>query len=325
MEKRYQIFISSTFADLEEERKKIMEAVIEMDCFPAGMEMFPASDCEQFEYIKGVIDQSDYYILVIGGRYGSTNEEGTSYTEMEFDYAIENGIPVFAFIKKDVLNIVVSKTDIDVEKKQKLDNFRKKAEKGRLVAYWDTAYELKSKIFSTFRQGTKSYPRIGWVKGDLQPDTELLKQINLLRTENEQLKENLQECTRISNEMIGNPQNNIKDILVKCDKEIEIEYDDENDNTYFVKVPLIDILGGIGSKIINEYDLEKVKAYINISYLPFLPDIEGEDFYLSDFTLEEIKTKLYALGIINIKTRLNREYISLTSLGNQIFLKTVKF
>lgn len=64
MEKRYQIFISSTFADLEEERKEVMEAIINLDCFPAGIEMFPAVDIEQFEYIKSIIDQSDYYILI---------------------------------------------------------------------------------------------------------------------------------------------------------------------------------------------------------------------------------------------------------------------
>ena len=57
MDKRYQVFISSTFADLEKERKGIMEAIIGLDCFPAGMEMFPATDTEQFEYIKTIIAQ----------------------------------------------------------------------------------------------------------------------------------------------------------------------------------------------------------------------------------------------------------------------------
>ena len=85
MDKRYQVFISSTFADLEEERKGIMQAIIELDCFPAGMEMFPATDSEQFEYIKTIIDESDYYVLIVAGRYGSIAEDGISYTEKEFD------------------------------------------------------------------------------------------------------------------------------------------------------------------------------------------------------------------------------------------------
>lgn len=72
MNKKYQVFVSSTYADLEEERRSVIQTVIGMDCIPAGMELFPATDEEQFEFIKRVIDDCDYYLLIIGGRYGST-------------------------------------------------------------------------------------------------------------------------------------------------------------------------------------------------------------------------------------------------------------
>ena len=88
MDKRYQVFISSTYSDLKEERSRVMKSIMDMDCIPAGMELFPAVDEEQFEFIKRIIDDSDYYILIIGGRYGSMTENGISYTEMEFDYAM---------------------------------------------------------------------------------------------------------------------------------------------------------------------------------------------------------------------------------------------
>jgi len=71
MDKRYQVFVSSTFADLKEERQAVMQALLSLDHFPAGMELFPASDEDQWALIKGVIDDSDYYVLVVGGRYGS--------------------------------------------------------------------------------------------------------------------------------------------------------------------------------------------------------------------------------------------------------------
>jgi hypothetical protein len=73
MDKRYQIFVSSTFADLQEERQAVMQALLSLEHFPAGMEAFPASDDDAWTLIQGVIDDSDYYVLVIGGRYGSTN------------------------------------------------------------------------------------------------------------------------------------------------------------------------------------------------------------------------------------------------------------
>jgi len=71
MNKRYQVFVSSTYADLREERSKVIQTIMELDCLPAGMEIFPAIDEEQFNFIKRIIDDCDYYLLIIGGRYGS--------------------------------------------------------------------------------------------------------------------------------------------------------------------------------------------------------------------------------------------------------------
>jgi len=81
MEKKYQIFISSTFKDLVEERQSVMRAILDMGHIPSGMEYFSASPLEQFKYISKVIDQCDYYVLIIGGRYGSTDVDGISFTE----------------------------------------------------------------------------------------------------------------------------------------------------------------------------------------------------------------------------------------------------
>jgi len=89
MDKRYQVFVSSTFVDLEEERQKVLQTLMEMDCIPAGMELFPAADEEQWEFIQKVIDDCDYYLLIIGGKYGSVADDGLSYTEKEFDYAVK--------------------------------------------------------------------------------------------------------------------------------------------------------------------------------------------------------------------------------------------
>ncbi len=146
MEKKYQVFISSTFSDLEDERRKIIDAVLECDCFPAGMEMFPALDMEQFTYIKSVIDKSDYYILVLAGRYGSLANDGISYTEKEYNYAIEKGIPALIFVKRDIETIPASKKETDPRRKEKLLSFRMRVAQNRLLSYWDEPYELKSKV-----------------------------------------------------------------------------------------------------------------------------------------------------------------------------------
>lgn len=42
-DRRYQVFVSSTFRDLEVERQKVLQAVLEIKAFPAGMELFPSA------------------------------------------------------------------------------------------------------------------------------------------------------------------------------------------------------------------------------------------------------------------------------------------
>ena len=64
MEKKYQIFISSTYKDLIEARSKVRDAILSMMHFPVGMEMFNAADEEQWEIIQETIDSSDYYPFI---------------------------------------------------------------------------------------------------------------------------------------------------------------------------------------------------------------------------------------------------------------------
>ena len=44
MDKRYQVFICSTFKDLQEERHEVMQVLLGLDCIPSGMELFLATN-----------------------------------------------------------------------------------------------------------------------------------------------------------------------------------------------------------------------------------------------------------------------------------------
>ena len=76
MNKKYQIFISSTYTDLIEERRKLQDTILSMSHFPVGMELFSAADEKQWSIIQKTIDTSDYYVLIIGNKYGTVIEEG---------------------------------------------------------------------------------------------------------------------------------------------------------------------------------------------------------------------------------------------------------
>lgn len=91
---KYQFFVGSTYKDLVDERQVAINAIIETNNIVAGMEFFGAVGENQLEHIKQEIDQTDYYLLIIGGRYGSLTKSGISYTEEEYDYAVLNGVRV---------------------------------------------------------------------------------------------------------------------------------------------------------------------------------------------------------------------------------------
>ncbi len=159
-----------------------------MDCIPAGMELFPSADEEQWAFIKRIIDDCDYYLIIIGGRYGSTTPEGISYTEKEFDYAHEKGIKIIALLHEDPDSLPVNKSDIDPRLREKLDAFRTKVGTSRLVKFWKSAEDLPGIIALSLSKTIKTYPAVGWVRASAVANEDVLRELNHLRKENDQIK-----------------------------------------------------------------------------------------------------------------------------------------
>lgn len=164
-DKKYQVFVSSTYDDLREERREVMQALLELDCIPSGMELFPAANEDQWSLIKGVIDDCDYYIVIIGGRYGSIGPDGLSYTEMEYRYAVESGKPVAAFLHGNPGAIPANLTEKTDDGKKKLDTFRDLARK-KMCKNWTSAHELGSVVSRSLVTMRKQHPGVGWVRAD---------------------------------------------------------------------------------------------------------------------------------------------------------------
>lgn len=188
MDKKYQVFVSSTYEDLQEERKKVMEALLQMNCFPVGMEYFNASDDSQWEVIKSLIRECDYYVLIVAGRYGSIEEEsGKSYTQKEFEYAIEQGVPVISFVHQCPKSLPGTKIEQDPIKREKLEFFKDSIKK-KLCKFWDNADGLSSQVVLSLTSLIKSHPRTGWIKADEISSAEANKELISLRKENDLLK-----------------------------------------------------------------------------------------------------------------------------------------
>ncbi|MDE6024073.1 MAG: DUF4062 domain-containing protein [Lachnospiraceae bacterium] len=188
--KRYQVFISSTYTDLQLERQAVLESVLKLRHIPVGMEHFVSTNEEQFNYIKRLLDETDYYIIIIGNRYGSQADDGISYTEKEFDYAVHLGIPVIACIHSNPDSLPVNKSDIEPDAKQKLNDFRNKVMHHRMVSYfsWDNPSDLSAEVVVALVNTINDYPRPGWERVVSYENSDLLNQINDLRIENDRMK-----------------------------------------------------------------------------------------------------------------------------------------
>ncbi len=216
MEKRYQIFVSSTFADLEIGRKKISEAILGLEHFPAGMEIFPASDAIQWDFISRVILECDYYIIVLGGRYGSLSPDGIGYTEMEFDFAVEHQIPIIALVHKDPENIDKGSRETDTALLTKFRAFREKVTATRMVKMWDTQDELGGLAIMSLTHAFKQSPREGWIRASKAASEEQLLEISSLHKENRSLLNQLQVIKEESQEtpLVEDLQDTTKEFTV---------------------------------------------------------------------------------------------------------------
>lgn len=137
MEKKYQVFVSSTFEDLKEERKAVFDTLIEMNCFPVGMENFPTCNRTQMDYIMEKIQECDIYILILAGKYGSIASNGLSFTENEYDYAKSINKPMICILHKDFNLLSKDKIEKGARKKELLRNFYDKVKKELVKFYLD--------------------------------------------------------------------------------------------------------------------------------------------------------------------------------------------
>ncbi|WP_346709982.1 DUF4062 domain-containing protein [Phocaeicola salanitronis] len=166
-DKIYQVFISSTWEDLIDERKMIEHYLLKENYIPCGMEYFNASGNTSWETIRMRLDLCDYLVLIIAGRYGSVDEKtGLSYTEMEYNYARKKGIKVLPFIYKDISALPASKVDMDPELQQKRNDFIEKVKSFSNCIFWNNSDQLVLNIITSLHVVCKTYPATGWIRSD---------------------------------------------------------------------------------------------------------------------------------------------------------------
>jgi Domain of unknown function (DUF4062) len=193
MNRKYQIFVSSTYVDLQEHRNLVIKAILEMGHIPVGMEMFSAADEEQWAVIKRNIEQTDYYVVIIANRYGSVTDTGISYTEKEYDYAIAQGIPSLGFVLDPTSPWPSNFTDTGPSDVSALNLFKEKIKK-KHVSFWKNTDDLYGKCSIALSKSFTTHPREGWVRSSLVTDARVTEELTRLSAENAQLRNQISEA-----------------------------------------------------------------------------------------------------------------------------------
>jgi hypothetical protein len=171
---------------MKEERQASVEAILKSGNIPAGMELFTAGNESQLQTIMRWIDESDIYLLLLGGRYGSVEpSSGLGYTEVEYDYAVSQKKPYFAVVitesglDKKIASL--GKDAIEQVEGKKLKEFRDKV-LSNISSFYNEPKEIKLAIHETLQEFRDRYNFSGWISGK---DSEKLE---ILMNENRELR-----------------------------------------------------------------------------------------------------------------------------------------
>ncbi|MCK9460075.1 MAG: DUF4062 domain-containing protein [Proteobacteria bacterium] len=300
LEKRFQVFVSSTYIDLQEERRQVMQALLELDCIPSGMELFPASDEEKWELIRRVIDDCDYYILIIGGRYGSVDEHGVSYTEREYDYAAEAKKPCLCFVHASPGDIPLNKSEINPVLIPRLDAFIHKVE-SKMCQRYTNPDELGGKVSRSLIQLMKRKPAEGWVRSRYATDPILLSSLRERIAQLENSREMSSSKTKAATEHLQQGEDEYE-ITVNCS---EYRGGEICSWSLVIKMTWDNVYWELGPVMIgecSEHDLKRKLAEVIVYYQPDSPekqvDISSAHREIYDDCFHTIMIQLAALKLI---------------------------
>ncbi|MCU3616593.1 DUF4062 domain-containing protein, partial [Enterobacter hormaechei subsp. oharae] len=217
MKRKLQVFVSSTFTDLIEERQAAVSAILKAGHIPAGMELFTAADRSQMDIIKNWIDESDVYMLILGGRYGSIEPTtGKSYTELEYDYAVEQGKALFAVvIKEEALEKKVKEHGTDFlerDEPKSLSEFKKKV-LSNMSSFFEDVKDIRLCVHESLSDFSANRKLKGWVSADEIIDThDLAEEIKKLNEENRKLKSDIESKDKKIKSLLNNKDSEFREL-----------------------------------------------------------------------------------------------------------------
>jgi hypothetical protein len=339
VKKRLQVFVSSTFLDLKDERQAAVKAILEAGHIPAGMELFTSGDESQLEVIKQWIEASDVYLLILGGRYGSLDDKSKkSYTHIEYEYAKELKKPSFACVmKEEYLDEKIRKdskiANKDIYEQNNQEKFKefKKLVMSKIVFQCSSFVEIENAVLKKMNEFERNADLIGWIKASESSDSKLLSnEVVRLSKENHELRERINTI----NSKVKNPSSlmlhghDFQDILsilnqTLFSKEDLVEITEQNEkidggNNFFTAL----------ISEINEGNVCNLEDFIVLFDTTFNHNVvfpsHGRNSNIIDFPKNKIKI-LFDINILKINNHVSSEYGLPETKSDRIRNKSIEF
>lgn len=160
-EKRYQVFYSTSGEDTRNERLQLTQALSAIGCFTVGLEQrTPLSST----LARRQIDESDYVVMLIGGKYGEQSVTGESYLHLEYKYAVTKNKPIIVFMAKHPELMELNLRENHPKLIERFEQFCDELRKNHEVIYYNNLRDLDMNIRTFMPKFIEKNPQEGWVQ-----------------------------------------------------------------------------------------------------------------------------------------------------------------
>lgn len=143
MDRPIRVFISSTWVDLQPERKAVEEVLHRMQdtAFP-GVEYFASQEDTPGEVCLAELDRSDIYVGIFAHLYGP------GIAEAEYRRAREQAIPCLIYFKGDNVPVMPSHKERIPEKVAQLQTLKRELEQSHTVSFFNSPDHLATQVLA---------------------------------------------------------------------------------------------------------------------------------------------------------------------------------
>lgn len=310
-DKKYQVFVSSTYTDLQDARQEMMLALLSMGMIPVGMELYPTEDNNQWPMIQKMINECDYYVVLLGGRYGTLSPMGLSYTHREYIYAATKKKPIIAFVHDHPEMLDPPMREASREGDVRFRDFRKLLQDKTMFRYWSSPGDLGEVAKKALPQYVKQNPAPGWVRAGQVTDLNQAREMQEMRARLDELEQEREDWVMARRPAVGDLAKGSDAVVVQYSCNVYIKGDCKVTMSE-ARMTWNDVFAAVGPHLMNEAPEATMRQAVEEMIAGrALNDVQAvlpkahavRNIVLSTHAFNQIKIHMRALGLIRKSSR----------------------